>query len=300
MKKQNTAFNLTLTQPYYSSDLFVRSLVRTGVPRYKAYQVAHNVWEELEKKKKTKQVLSRKALTFLKEKYPKLVSKYKQWNQIMKRTKPLIILLGGGTGVGTSTLAVRLGWLLEINQILGTDSVREVVRQFLPKAIEPTLNVSTYETANYIKSVKSHEDAVVYGFSSQSRKVLYGIEAIIKRAVKEKTSIIIEGVHIIPGEMEFLEKYNSKATIVQILLDTNKPELHKQHFLTRQLQNSNRPKIRYLKHFKEIRLIRDYLVAKAKKHKVPIVENYGLSQTEKDVLEKIYTLSCPKKRKLNA
>ncbi|MCF7917606.1 2-phosphoglycerate kinase [Candidatus Gracilibacteria bacterium] len=295
MKKHVPISVSDLTQPYYSSDLLARSLVRTGIPRYKAYQITHNIWEEMGQDKKDEKTLKKKVLTLLKSKYPDLVSRHQQWQKIMQRTKPVIILIGGGTGIGTSTLAVRLGWLLEINQILGTDSVREVVRRFLPAEIEPLLNVSTYETGNHVKLVKSHEDGVIYGFLSQSKKVIYGVEAIVKRAIKEETSIVIEGVHLIPGEMDFLKKYKSKATIIQVLLDVNQPETHRQHFFTRQLQNANRAKTKYLKYFKEIRLIRDFLVAQAQKNDVPIIENYSLNQAEKEVLEKIYQLSLPQK-----
>jgi 2-phosphoglycerate kinase len=295
MKKTDSPSNNSFSQPYYSSDLLARSLVRAGFPRYKAYNIAHTIWEEIGTGRKDETIITKKVLTILKKKHPEFIQRFKQWQKIMKRTKPVIILLGGGTGIGTSTLAVRLTWLLEINQVLGTDSIREVVRRFLPKALEPILNVSTFETGEHIKVVKSYEDAVIYGFLSQSKKVLYGIEAVIKRSIKESASVIIEGVHLVPGEMEFLKEYKSKATIVQILLDVEQPETHRQHFFKRHLQNANRPKNKYLEYFNEIRLIRDFLVTQAKKNEVPVIENYSLNHAEREIIDTIYSLQTSKK-----
>lgn len=288
MKQTDSSVASPLTQPYYSSDLLVRSLVRVGIPRYKAYQITHNIWEEIGQGKKDEKTLTQKVLLVLKKKYPELIPHYKKWKSIIQRKKPFIILLGGGTGIGTSTLAIRLAWLLEINQILGTDSIREVVRQFLPKQIEPLLNVSTYETGEHVQLVKSQKDALIYGFLSQSKKVLYGTEAVIKRAIKESSSVLIEGVHLIPGEMDFLKQYKSKATIVEILLDVENPEMHRQHFFKRHLQNANRAKTKYLEHFSEIRSIRDFLVNQAQEKDIPIIENTSLNRAEKEIVEQIY------------
>lgn len=297
MKKHLSAGIENIIHPYYSSDLLVRSLVRAGIPRYKAYQITHGIWEDIKGQAKTEKKLERKVIKIIKEKYPELLDRYRNWRGIMRKNKPLIILLGGSTGIGTSTMAVRLGWLLEINQILGTDSVREVIRGFLPKRIEPLLNVSTYETGELMEHIHSHEDALIYGFLSQSRKVIYGVEAVIKRAIKEKMNIVIEGVHLVPGIINFLSKYEHKATIIPVLLDVDQEEKHRQHFLTRQLQNANRAKKKYIDHFREIRTIRDYLFSQAKKNKIPVIENYSIHHAEKEILNVIYELFYSKKKK---
>jgi len=225
----------------------------------------------------------------LKKKHSALVKRYQSWRKILKSPKPLIILIGGGTGIGTSTLAVRLSWLLEINRVVSTDSVREVVRHLLPNEIIPTLKVSTFEAGNEVSQVKSLHDRLIYGYVSQSRKVLFGIEALIDRSIKEGENMVIEGVHLIPGELDFLKPYAKKATIVFVMLDVSQKDKHRQHFFLRNLQNSRRSKELYLKHFKDIRLIRDFLVGQAKKRKIPIVENYDLRKAEKEILDLIYS-----------
>ena len=204
-------------------------------------------------------------------------------------------MIAGGTGIGTSTLAMRLAWLLEIDTIVSTDSVREVIRQFLNEDVLPILHVSSYEAGKTIKQVKSSHDRVIYGFLAQSKEVLNGVEAIIKRAIKEKVSMVIEGVHIIPGEMDFLKKYKDKAHIIQVMLDVKQKNKHRLHFFSRGIQSVNRDKTKYLKNFKEIRLIRDYLIDQAEKNKTLLVQNYDFRKVERKILDEIYSRYTHKK-----
>lgn len=282
-----TTIVMEKNQPFYS-DILARSLLRIGVPKYEAYRIAHKIWEEMSHLKKDNFKISKRVESFLKKKYPSLVKHYETWRKIMKKQKPMIILIAGGTGIGTSTLAMRLAWLLEIDHIVSTDSVREVIRQFLHKEVLPILHVSTYEADKIIKEVKSPHDRLIYGFLTQSKEVLNGIEAIVKRAITENVSTVIEGVHLIPGEMDFLDKYKGKASIIQIMLDVNQKDKHRLHFFSRHKESTNREKSKYLSHFREIRLIRDYLVKQAEKNHVLVIQNYDLRKAEREVLQKMY------------
>lgn len=283
-----------MDQPFYG-DVLARSLLRIGVPKYEAYQIAHKIWQQISHKKKDTDEIVKLVEGILHKKYPNLLKHYDTWREIMKKETPLIIMIAGGTGVGTSTLAMRLAWLLEMDTVVSTDSVREVIRQFLDEKVLPILHVSSYEAGKLIKEVKSPHDRLIYGFLSQSKDVLNGVEAIIKRAIKEKVSLVIEGVHIIPGEMEFIKKYADKAYIIQIMLDVKQKDKHRLHFFSRHLQSVNRDKTRYLKYFKEIRLIRDYLIKQAEKNNVIVIENYDLRKAEKETLGKIYSSYTHKK-----
>lgn len=281
--------------PHFYADILARSLLRINVPKYEAYGIAHHIWEKVSRQKKEQIEIAGYVENTLKKKYPRLLKKYRTWQEIMNQPKPMIILIGGGTCIGTSTLAMRMGWLLEMNHIISTDSVREVIRQFIPENVLPILHVSTYETGKLVEQVKSEHDRLLDGFVSQCKPVLNGVEAIIERAITEKSNTIIEGIHLIPGEMGFLKKYKNKALIIQIMLDVNQKAKHRLHVFNRHVENTKRDKSRYLNHFKEIRLIRDYLVKQAKKKHVQIIQNYDFKKAEKKILEKIYLSYVHKK-----
>jgi 2-phosphoglycerate kinase len=277
----------SVDQPFYG-DVLARSLIRIGVPKYEAYEMAHEIWKDMSHKRKDNVKIAKAVEAHLKKKHPKLIKAYRTWREIMKQQRPIIILIGGGTGIGTSTLAMRLAWLLEINHTVGTDAIREVVRQFVNDNISPLLHVSSFRTASLVKHVHSPHERLVYGFTAQSKKVLTGIEAIIKRSISENLSTVIEGIHLIPGEMKFLDAYRKKAMIIEIMLDVDQVSTHRAHLLRRHKEKAARNKEKYLDYFKEIRLIRDYLVKQAKKNRVSVIENYDMREAEKAVLNKIY------------
>ena len=57
------------------------------------------------------------------------------------------MLLAGTSGTGKSTLAGLLAARLGISTVLSTDSVRHMLRSFIPQAGNPLLWASTYEVA---------------------------------------------------------------------------------------------------------------------------------------------------------
>lgn len=283
------------SNPHFYADVLARSLQRINVPKYEAYAMAHKIWEKMQRQRKKKMTIMQYVEESLKKKYPRLLKKYQSWQSIMEQPKPIVILLGGGTGIGTSTLAMRLAWLLEINHIISTDAVREVIRQFIPKEVMPILHVSTYKTGELVTEVKSAHDRLMEGFVMHSKPVLNGVEAIVKRSINEQCSIIVEGIHLIPGEMDYLNKYKEDAIIIQIMLDVNQAAKHRLHITNRNLENSKRKENKYLQYFKEIRLIRDFLVNQAIKNHVTVVQNYDFKKAEKTILEKIFLSYAHKK-----
>lgn len=283
------------SNPHFYADVLARSLLRVNVPKYDAYAIAHKIWEKMKRQPKDRKMIMEQVETSLKKKYPRLLKKYLRWQAIMEQHKPIVIMLGGGTGIGTSTLAMRLAWLLEINHIISTDAVREVVRQFIPKDVMPILHTSTYRTNELMTEVRSKHDRLMEGFMMHSKPVLNGVEAIVKRSINEQCSIIVEGIHLIPGEMDYLNKYRDSAIIIQIMLDVNQEDKHKNHIASRSAENAKRAANKYMKYFKEIRLIREFLVEQAIKNHVTIVQNYDFKKAEKEILEKIYLSYAHKK-----
>lgn len=286
---------VTDSNPHFYADVLARSLLRINVPKYEAYAIAHKIWEKMSHQKKDRKIIMGYVEESLKKKFPQLLNKYHSWQGIMAQPKPIIIVLGGGTGIGTSTLAMRLAWLLEISHIISTDAVREVTRQFIPKDVMPVLHTSTYRTGELVTEVKSKHDRLMEGFIMHSKPVLNGVEAIIKRSINEKCSMIVEGVHLIPGQMDFLDKYKDDAIIIQIMLDVNQEAKHRLHITSRNAENAKRSENKYLKYFKEIRLIRDFLVEQAAKNHVTVVQNYDFKKAEKEILEKIFLSYAHKK-----
>ena len=129
-------------------------------------------------------------------------------------TCPLVILLGGATGVGKSTIATMLASRLGITRVIPTDAVREVMRSMFTADLFPSLHTSSFDAARLVKHpLPRSADPVIIGFREQVSAVAVGIEALVSRAVSEGTDLIIEGAHVVPGFFD-LDRFEGKAVVV--------------------------------------------------------------------------------------
>ncbi len=192
-----------------------------------------------------------------------------------------IILIGGGTGVGTSRLGLELMKTLDIPLLTSTDTIREVVRATIHHDINPALMLSTYvagQTVNYgEKSGAVREAEILRAFKSQCSPVWVGIEAVLSRALTENLPIIIEGVHLRPGHLRETDLWDDfSGRVVEYLVHIRGPEVHRARFERRMEEAPDRPTEKYLTHFQEIRWIHDYLVRRAQRFlNVRMIENSG-------------------------
>ena len=64
---------------------------------------------------------------------PDIALKYKNWRSLRTSKKPLIILIGGASGVGTSSMAFELANRLRLKNLISTDMIREVMRKIVSR-----------------------------------------------------------------------------------------------------------------------------------------------------------------------
>ena len=74
---------------------------------------------------------------------------------ILEQNLNFVILLGGPSGTGKSSIANLLGARLGIPLVLSTDSIRHIMRNFLSKEENPLLFESTYNAGKYLSKEES-------------------------------------------------------------------------------------------------------------------------------------------------
>jgi 2-phosphoglycerate kinase len=99
--------------------------------------------------------------------------------------------------------------------------------------------------------------------------VLVGVRAAMERALEEGWSMVLEGVHLVPG---MLESDRLNAVVVSCVLAISDETAHERHFLSRDAV-SGRAQSRYLDRFADIRRLQDMLLARARREDVPVIEN---------------------------
>jgi 2-phosphoglycerate kinase len=198
--------------------------------------------------------------------------------------RPLIVLVGGATGTGKSTVTVEVAYRLGITRVTSTDVVRQTMRAFFSPEFMPSVHTSSFEAGSAV-TVPDDEaiDRDVLGFLDQTRNVLVGVRAVLDRAVEEGFSIAIEGVHLVPG---LVEAPAEEALVCHCVLAISEEEEHAAHFRVRDLDSDGlRPLDKYLVALPRIRIIQDHLVERARRVGVPVLENTDAERTVDAVID---------------
>ena len=273
----------------YSKGLMASRIMATGLAPARAFHVAEVVEERLhglDKLSVTGAELTELTLTVLREEVgDRYADSFARWHTVRQLDRPLVILLGGATGVGKSTVATMLANRLGITRVIPTDAIREVMRSMFSEHLMPTLHTSSFDAASLVRSpLPRSADPVIIGFREQAAAVAVGIEALIARAIEEGTDLIVEGAHLVPGFVD-RSRFAGEAVIVPLAVTVDDEELHRSHFVFRADETRNRPSERYLEFFDNIRKIQRYIKSLALEHGVPIVPSYNLDATLSRVIE---------------
>ena len=204
--------------------------------------------------------------------------------------KPYVILVGSASGIGKSTIANELSKELNIRYLLETDFIREIVRGVIGSDYAPALHKSSYNAYTTLKTahiIDSENKLIEAGFEEHASFVIPAIEKVIKRSIKDKNSLVIEGVHLVPGLIK-LKQFANDANIYFFILTVDK-EVHQERFIKRAMELKRGGA--QLDYFKENRIINDYLINQAKSNNVPVLNNEDKDVTLKKMLQYINEVS---------
>jgi 2-phosphoglycerate kinase len=212
-----------------------------------------------------------------------------KWQSVAELDVPLIILIGGATGVGKSTVATQLASRLGITRVVSTDAVREILRSAFTPEMFPTLYSSSFEADKAVRQPIPHSgDKLIIGFREQAAAVAVGAQSLISRAIAEGTDLILEGAHLVPGFIESLDEIgHDRAVVVSVVISVDDEKLHRSHFFRRNTDTKHRSEQRYLANFKKIRRIQKYMVTSAMMRGVPIISHYDLDQTLSETISHV-------------
>jgi len=264
----------------FSKGTLSQSLLAASIEPNDAFDAAREL--ELELLRKSTQRISRQDLRIaayqklLQRFGPKTAARYLVWRKFQEPEKPVIILLGGASGTGKTSLALEVSRRLGISRVLSTDAIRQVMRIMLSPELIPAIHASSFDAYRTLAmpagADNSEEDPVVRGFMAQASVVSVGVRAMIDRAIEENASLVLDGVTLVPGLID-LERYADVAHVIYLVVARLDEKSLRQHFLKRGRQQSRRDGDRYVENIESIQLIQNYFLELADLHEVPIVDN---------------------------
>jgi 2-phosphoglycerate kinase len=275
----------SLDQPF-SKGLMARALVAVGVPLGRAYELAKRIDQDLvERGEQTLEFerLEELSLEVLGEvEGAEATRRLRRLRALHELDLPIILLVGGATGTGKSTVATEAAYRLGITRVTSTDFVRQTMRAFFSEEFMPSIHYSSFEAATGLREPEQFEDPVIAGFLEQTRNVIVGVRASLERALHEGWSMVLEGVHVVPGMLPPIEG----ALVVQCVLAIDDVEEHSSHFMIRDVGSDGlRPHAKYIDRLADIRRIQDYIVRRARRHGVPVIGNTDIRSAIDRVME---------------
>jgi len=273
----------------YSKGLMASTIMATGLAPARAFHVAEVIEQRLADAPSPsicKDELNTLAQQVLRSEVgDRYAETFSKWQILQRLELPLVVLLGGATGVGKSTIATMLASRLGITRVIPTDAVREVMRSMFTAELFPTLHTSSFDAARLVRNpLPRNADPVIIGFREQTSAVSVGIEALLQRAVDEGTDLIVEGAHLVPGFLDYT-RFVGRAVVVPMVVTVDDEESHRSHFVKRARETRNRPSERYLDFFDNIRKMHRYVKSLALQHGVAIVPSYNLDATLSQVID---------------
>jgi len=275
----------------YSKGLMATSVMAAGLPPSRAYSVAEVIEQRLHSadrdsvtSKELRELASAVLADQVGERY---ADNYRRWQRAKDRTVPLVVLIGGTTGVGKSTIATTVAAQLGIVRIVSTDAVREVMRGIFTKEMMPSIHASSFDVAPYLREPPEEDNSVSTGFRRQGQAVSVGVTQVIRRAVVEGTDLIVEGAHVVPGFLDVPDR--AEAIVTSMVITVDDEQLHRSHFVARAADTRSKRDHHYLEHFDNIRRVQSFVRDLAVTHGVPVVPSYSLDATISRVMELVVT-----------
>jgi 2-phosphoglycerate kinase len=278
-------------QPY-SKGLMARALIRAGVPAERSVELARRIEQDLSHREKHIVELERLqelAVEVLGEvEGERAVGHLRRYHGLQELDIPLIILIGGATGTGKSTVATEVAYRLGITRVTSTDFVRQTMRALFTPEFLPAIHMSSFDAGKTLPKAQEEEvDPLLHGFLEQTKHVLVGVQAAIDRSLEEGWSMVLEGVHLVPG---MLPRSIEGAIVVECIVAIENEEAHAGHFWIRDMSsNGVRPLDKYLDRIGDIRYLQDFIVERAEVEHVPVIENSDREKAIAAVMELVLT-----------
>jgi 2,3-bisphosphoglycerate-independent phosphoglycerate mutase len=267
----------------FSKGVQLRALATAGLEIDEALRFSQQIEAWLRQHKETvfdAAIIDQKIIEELERNFSRSYSRrYMLGGWVRNTSKPVVLLIGGATGTGKSTLAMELASSLRIRKVTGTDMIRETIRTILSPDVAPGLHDHSFSAMGSTGDLLSNpRERVLVGFHQQAAQVGVGIRAVIRRAIRESSPIIIEGTHLVPPLSQYLPP-GADVHFAGVMLSVHSKKAHKRRFPMRARKAPARSPVDYLDAYQAVRWIHDDLIELSDEYQDVVISNMNLEQT---------------------
>ena len=270
----------------YSKGMMARALIAAGAPAEGSYQLARRI--ELELAESGERSLAVERLEPLAcevlgaEEGERAVRRLRRLADLQALDVPIVVLVGGTTGTGKSTVAAAVAQRLGITRVASTDFIRQTMRAFFSPEFMPTIHHSSFDAGAAVDPEVAGDPTIV-GFVDQCSHVCVGVDAALRRSLTEGWSMVLEGVHLVPG---LVPRTLEGTVLVHVVLEISDEAVHRVHFNVRDAATGGvRPMDKYIDRLDDIRRVQDYILERAGREGVEVIENANVERTIDAVIE---------------
>lgn len=268
------------SQPF-SKGVLAQSLLAAAIDPNDAFDVARRIEAELYRsgvrdvdRARLRELACRTLASVV---GPQSAERFLIWRHYQEPERPVILLLGGAAGVGKTSLGLEVAHRLGIGRVLSSDSVRQIMRIMLSPELSPAIHGSSYDAYKLFAPDALGDDPVIEAFRAQTSTVAVGVRASMDRAVAENTSLVLDGVAIVPGMID-PAAYAEFADVIFLVVATLDSEVYRGRFAARAEGESQRAAHRYLDNLGAILRIQEHFLEAAERYHIPIVDNVSFDR----------------------
>ncbi|MGB5259759.1 MAG: hypothetical protein WBO34_04465, partial [Gammaproteobacteria bacterium] len=153
----------------------------------------------------------------------------------------------------------------------------------------PTLGFSSFDAWRGLPRTRARDgqrqtdNLVIAGFLAQHANIKSALEATIARALKERQDLIVDGVHILPMELD-LDRAREAAVVAPVMLTVTTRQQLANQLSWRSRDQPDRDSSRYLEKLDAIWEVQSFLLNLADKANIPVIANWTIEDTVREIL----------------
>jgi 2-phosphoglycerate kinase len=271
----------------FSKGILSQSLLAAAIDPHLAFEIARDIEKSLrasgvvEIDRNDLRAIAHRALDT--KAGGEAAARYLIWRRYEESEVPVVLLLGGTSGVGKTTLALEVARRLGIARVLSTDSIRQVMRLMISRDLMPWIHSSSFDAYQALDEIDGQKPGVLSGFRAQASSVAVGVRASIERSIEEGANLVLDGVSLYPGAID-VSRLPGPAVVAFMVVAARDESHLRERFEARASGQPKRLAQRYLEHIDEILEIQRHLISEGERRGVPVIDNIELDRSAREVI----------------